>query len=319
MNDKTHVIGVDLGGTNTVFGLVDGSHNIVATDSIPTQKFHDAGEFADQSAKAILQLARKAGGTDRIRGIGIGAPCGNFNAGTIEHAANLAWAKGIVPICEMLQERLDIQALITNDAKAAAMGEMKYGAARGMKNFIEITLGTGVGSGIVADGRLLYGSDGFAGELGHTIFDFSPKGRPCGCGRSGCLDMYCSSRGVVITAGEILSQSDCPSTLRQMDGKEISPLDIFNAAEQGDLVGREVFRKTGEILGMACANFATFLSPEAFVFFGGVAKAGHWLLDPAKETYDKYVLSLYKDKAEFLVSSLDDNSAAILGAAALVP
>lgn len=185
-----------------------------------------------------------------------------------------------------------------------------------MKDFIEITLGTGVGSGIVANGNLIYGSDGFAGELGHSIMFFD-NGRKCGCGRSGCLDMYCSSRGVVMTAKEMLAEEGAQSSLANIPADKMTTLDIFNAAEAGDKLAQMVFRRTGEILGKACANFATFLSPEAFIFFGGVAKAGDWLLKPAKETYDKYVLSLYRGKAKFLTSTLENGTAAILGTAAL--
>ena len=221
-----------------------------------------------------------------------------------------------MPICLMLNEKTGIPVAITNDAKAAALGEMSHGAAMGMKDFIEITLGTGVGSGIVANGNLIYGSDGFAGELGHSIMFFD-NGRKCGCGRSGCLDMYCSSRGVVMTAKEMLAEEGAQSSLANIPADKMTTLDIFNAAEAGDKLAQMVFRRTGEILGKACANFATFLSPEAFIFFGGVAKAGDWLLKPAKETYDKYVLSLYRGKAKFLTSTLENDTAAILGTAAL--
>lgn len=316
MNDKRLVIGIDIGGTNAVFGLVDESNEIKATRKLPTQKYSYAWEFVDAAAGAINDLSLIGGGISQIKAIGIGAPCGNYNAGTIEHAANIPWGKDIVPICQMLEERLDIPAAITNDAKAAALGEMKYGVAKGMRNFIEITLGTGVGSGIVANGSLIYGCDGFAGELGHTIIDFN-NGRKCGCGRSGCLDMYCSSRGMVMTAAEMLKDNTHPSALRNIPPEKLTTLDIFHAAECGDKLAQDIFRRTGEILGKACANFATFLSPEAFVFFGGVAMAGDWLLKPAKETYDRYVLSLYRNKTKFLMSSLEGGKAAILGAAAL--
>lgn len=317
MKDKRLVAGIDIGGTNTAFGLVNEESEIIDTKTLPTLEYDSADNFADAAASTIRDIATRHGGIEAIKAIGIGAPCGNFNAGTIEHAANLKWGKGIIPICDMLKKRLCIAAYITNDANAAAIGEMKYGSAKGMKDFIEITLGTGVGSGIVANGSLLYGCDGFAGELGHTIIDFE-HGRKCGCGRSGCLDMYCSSRGVVITAKELLSKESCASSsLRDIPADKLTTLDIFNAAEKGDSVAQETFRRTGEILGKACANFAAFLSPEAFIFFGGVAKAGEWLLKPAEEAYDKYVLSLYKGKAKFLTSGLKDGTAAILGAAAL--
>lgn len=316
MKDKQLVVGIDLGGTNTVCGLVDEDSQILHTLTLSTQAYESADEFADAAANAMRRLTAGLGGIGAIEAIGIGAPCGNFNAGTIEHAANLKWGKGIIPICSMMEERLGIPTRITNDAKAAAMGEMRYGAAKGMKNFIEITLGTGVGSGIVANGSLIYGSDGFAGELGHTIIDFN-GGRACGCGRSGCLDMYCSSRGVVMTALELLEDNGNGSSLSEIPADKLTTLDIYNAAENGDALAQETFRRTGEILGKACANFAAFLSPEAFIFFGGVAKAGEWLLRPAKEAYDKYVLSLYQGKARFITSGLEGGTAAVLGAAAL--
>lgn len=313
---KEFVIGLDLGGTNSVFGLVDENNNIKASTSILTQQYEYAWQFVADAVNAINEMAIIAGGLDNVKALGIGAPCGNYNVGTIEHAANIRWAKGIVPLCKMFSDSLGIPAAITNDAKTAAIGEMRFGAAKGMKNFIEITLGTGVGSGIVANGQLIYGCDGFAGELGHTIIDFN-NGRPCGCGRSGCLDMYCSTRGVVMTASEMLSNFNGDSTLRGIEPGKMTTLDIYNAAMGGDRLATEVLRKTGETLGKACANFATFLSPEAFIFFGGLAKAGDLLLKPAKEAYDRYVLSLYKGKAKFLQSNLEDGSAAILGAAAV--
>lgn len=316
MEKKRFVIGLDLGGTNSVFGLVDENNNIKASTSILTQQYEYAWEFVADAVNAINEMAITAGGLDNVKALGIGAPCGNYNAGTIEHAADIRWAKGIVPLCKMFSDSLGIPAAITNDAKAAAIGEMRFGAAKGMRNFIEITLGTGVGSGIVANGHLIYGCDGFAGELGHTIIDFN-NGRPCGCGRSGCLDVYCSTRGVVMTARELLRDFDGDSTLRNIGPDKMTTLDIYNTAKDGDRLATEVLRKTGETLGKACANFATFLSPEAFIFFGGLAKAGDLLLKPAKEAYDRYVLSLYKGKAKFLQSGLEDGSAAILGAAAV--
>lgn len=313
---KKFVIGLDLGGTNAVFGLVDENNEIKATTSIKTQDYEYAWEFVADAVNAINDMSIVGGGLDNIKAMGIGAPCGNYITGNIEHAANIKWAKGIVPIVKMLSDSLGIPVAITNDAKAAALGEMRYGAARGMKDFIEITLGTGVGSGIVANGQIIYGSDGFAGELGHSIIDFE-NGRQCGCGRRGCIDMYCSTRGVIITAKEMMAATDKPSLLRNIPDKDLTTVEIYNAARSGDELAVAVFNKTGEILGKACANFATFLSPEAFIFFGGLAKAGDLLLKPVEETYNKYVLSLYSGKAKFIPSGLEDGSAAILGAAAV--
>lgn len=316
MDKKHFTIGLDLGGTNSVFGLVDDSNNIKATTTIKTQEYEYAWEFVADSINAINEMITIAGGIDNIKALGIGAPCGNIKDGTIEHAANIRWAKDVVPLAKMFSDSLGIPVATTNDAKAAALGELRFGAAKGMQNFIEITLGTGVGSGIVANGQLIYGCDGLAGELGHTIIDFN-NGRKCGCGRSGCLDMYCSTRGVTITAKEILKECSEDSILRRTGDKDITTLDIFNAAQNGDKIAIEVFRKTGETLGKACANFATFLSPEAFIFFGGLAKAGDLLLKPIEDTYNKFVLSFYKNKAKFISSGLEDGTAAILGAAAV--
>ena len=252
---------------------------------------------------------------EKIRALGIGAPCGNYYKGTIENAANLVWAKGIVPLADMFAEKLGIPVAITNDANAAAMGEMKYGAAVGMKNFVELTLGTGVGSGIVANGQLIYGCDGFAGELGHMIVE--TDGRPCGCGRKGCLETYCSATGVVRTTLAMLEASTGATELRNIPEEEITSYAVYKAAMAGDTLAQEVFRQTGRRIGKACAEIATFLSPEAFIFFGGLAQAGELLMKPMKEAYDKNVLSLYKNKAKFLTSGLEGATAAILGASAI--
>lgn len=312
---KSYVIGLDLGGTNSVFGIVDRSGKVLATTSIKTQAYQDVDAYVGASVEALMQIVNQVGGLEQIQAMGIGAPSANYYKGTIEHAANLVWAKGIVPLADMFSQKLGIPVAITNDANAAALGEMNYGVAVGMKNFIEITLGTGVGSGIVANGQLLYGSDGFAGELGHMVV--KPEGRQCGCGRKGCLETYCSATGVVRTTLEMLQSSDAKTPLRDIARGELTSLDVYRAATQGDEFAIEVFRRTGEAIGEACANIATFLSPEAFVFFGGLANAGDLLFKPMEEAYDKHVLYLYKGKAKFLKSGLDGASAAILGASAI--
>ena len=268
-----------------------------------------------ESVKAIKQIAEQVGGMEKIRAMGIGAPCGNYYKGTIEHAANLVWAKGIVPLANMFVNELGIPVVVTNDAKAAAMGEMKYGVAVGMNNFVELTLGTGVGSGIVANGQLIYGFDGFAGELGHMIVE--PDGRPCGCGRKGCLETYCSATGVVRTAIAMLEESPEATSLRDIATDKLTSYEVYKAAMAGDTMAQEVFKQTGRRIGIACANIATFLSPEAFIFFGGLAQAGELLLRPIEEAYNENVLSLYKGKARFLMSGLDGAKAAILGASAI--
>lgn len=315
---KKYVIGVDLGGTNTVFGIVDAEGTIVAEASIKTQQYKKAEDFVAAGVEAMRPIIAQVGGVDEIEGIGIGAPNANYYTGTIEKAPNLCWAHDtVVPLAQMFSDALGLPVTLTNDANAAAMGEMAYGAGKGMKNFIVITLGTGVGSGIVINGQLVYGSDGFAGELGHVIMDRSENGRPCGCGRKGCLEAYCSATGVARTAREVLTHTDRPSLLREKALESIESLDVSIAAGKGDELANEIFRKTGKMLGEACADFAAFSSPEAFIFFGGLCKAGDLIMNPIKEAYDAAVLPIFRGKAKFLVSPLMDKNAAVLGASAL--
>ena len=314
---KPYVIGLDLGGTNSVFGIVDSRGDIKATTSIKTQGYEDVNDYVAASVEALQLIIDQVGGIDTIKAMGIGAPNGNYYNGTIEFAPNLSWGhNGVVPLAKMFSEKLGIPVALTNDANAAAIGEMTYGVARGMKNFIVITLGTGVGSGIVVNGQLVYGSDGFAGELGHVVVR-REDGRSCGCGRNGCLEAYCSATGVARTARELLETTEEPSLLREMILEDITSLDVSIAAEKGDKLAQHVYQTTGEMLGEACANFAAFSSPEAFIFFGGLTKAGDLLMKPLKESYDKNVLKIYKDKAKFLISGLDGSSAAVLGASAI--
>lgn len=314
---KSYVIGVDLGGTNTVFGIVDRDGKIVAEASIKTQKYATADEFVSAALECLKPLIEQVGGIEEIEGMGIGAPNGNYYTGVIEMAPNLCWAHGRVPLAEMFSQALGINVKITNDANAAAMGEMAYGVAKGMKNFIVITLGTGVGSGIVINGQVVYGSDGFAGELGHVVMDRTENGRKCGCGRTGCLEAYCSATGVARTAREILSTTDRQSLLREKDIDSIESLDVSIAAGKGDEVANEIFKFTGNMLGAACADFAAFSSPEAFIFFGGLCKAGDLIMKPIEEAYNEKVLKIFKGKAKFLISGLMDANAAVLGASAL--
>ena len=315
---KPYVIGLDLGGTNSVFGIVDARGDIKATTAIKTGGYDKVEDYVDACVEALQVIIEQVGGIDKIKAMGIGAPNGNFYNGTIEFAPNLAWAhNGVVPLAKLFSERLnDIPVGLTNDANAAAIGEMIYGVARGMKNFIVITLGTGVGSGIVVNGQLLYGSDGFAGELGHVTM-VREGGRTCGCGRTGCLEAYCSATGVARTARELLATTQEPSLLREMDPEKITSLDVSIAAGKGDRLAKEIYEFTGHMLGEACADFAAFSSPEAFIFFGGMTKAGNLIMDPIKRSYDEHVLKVFKGKAKFLVSGLDGASAAVLGASAI--
>lgn len=313
---KPYVIGLDLGGTNSVLGIVDRRGDIKATTAIKTQAYHNAEEYVNASVTTLQTIIDEAGGIENIKAMGIGAPNANYYTGTIEHAPNIAWAKGSVPLAKMFSDKLGIPVAMTNDANAAAIGEMTYGVARGMKNFIMITLGTGVGAGIVVNGQLVYGSDGNAGELGHVTM-VRENGRLCGCGRKGCLETYCSATGVARTAREMLSNSDEPSLLRDMKPEDITSLDVSIAAGNGDKLANCIFEFTGKMLGEACADFATFSSPEAFVFFGGLTKAGDLLMKPLMEAYDEHVMPLFREKAKFLVSSLEGSSAAVLGASAI--
>lgn len=313
---KPYVIGLDLGGTNSVFGIVDSQGVIKATAAIKTGGFATAEDYVAACMQALQPIIDEVGGIETINAMGIGAPNGNYYNGTIEYAPNIAWAhEGIVPLAEMFSKALGIPVALTNDANAAAIGEMTYGVARGMKNFIVLTLGTGVGSGIVVNGQLLYGSNGFAGELGHVIMQ-RENGRLCGCGRKGCLETYCSATGVARTARELLTTSDRPSLLREIELDKITSLDVSIAASKGDEMAQEIYRFTGRMLGEACADFAAFSAPEAFIFFGGMTKAGDLIMNPIKESYKEHVFPLYRN-AKFLVSGLDGSSAAVLGASAV--
>ena len=314
-NEKQYVIGLDMGGTNSVFGIVDQRGIIIAQVSIKTKDYPVIHDYVKAGVEALQPALDMIGGIENVRGMGIGAPNGNYYHGTIEYAANLLWG-GVVPIAELFSRALGgIPVRVTNDANAAAMGEMAYGAAKGMKNWIMITLGTGVGSGIVVDGKVVYGSDGFAGELGHVCA--VRDGRQCGCGRKGCLETYCSATGIARTAREFLETKDTPSLLREYDPETITSYEVYLAAEKGDQLAIDIFNFTGDILGKACADFACFNSPEAFVFFGGPTKAGHFIMDPLKKSYDENVLYNYRGKAQMVFSALKGSEAAVLGASAL--
>lgn len=314
MEKKPYVIGLDLGGTNSVFGIVDTNAQIINSVSVPTKGHGTAEQYVADCLEALKPIIKKAGGIEKIQAMGIGAPNGNYYSGCIEDAPNLEW-RGNVPLAKMFQEALGVPVVLTNDANAAAIGEMAYGAARGMKNFIEITLGTGVGSGIVINGQLVYGCDGFAGELGHVIIE--KNGRECGCGRKGCLETYCSATGMVRSAFEKLAVSRRPSMLRDLITTGLEAKDISIAASKGDELALEIMEETGRRLGEACANFATFCSPEAFIFFGGPTKAGELLMAPLRKAYEENSLFVFKGKAKLLLSELDGASAAVLGASAL--
>lgn len=314
--DKKYVVGIDIGGQSAKIGVIDRNAVISSRDRLDTTVYglDDSKRFLDDLCSRIAKIMEEVG-LDAVKGIGIGAPNGNYYNGCITDAANLPWAKGrSVEISKFISGRFGLDVTLTNDANAAAIGEMTYGNARGMKNFIEITLGTGVGSGIVIDGKVVYGHDGFAGELGHTNV-VREGGRSCGCGRTGCLETYASSGGVCTTALEMLESSSEDSILRRLS--EISSKDVFDAAVNGDAVAKRVFEFTGRVLGEKFADFVMFSAPESIILFGGVANAGELLLKPAREAMDANLINIWKGKIKLLRSGLPESDAAILGAGAL--
>ncbi|MDR0331968.1 MAG: ROK family protein [Dysgonamonadaceae bacterium] len=313
--DKPYVIGIDVGGTNTVVGIVDKRGQILKSGSIKTSKHANIEDYMDELAALINTLQEETDTKGQIKGIGAGVPNGNYFTGCIESAANLRW-KGEIPFAKLLEDRAGIPVTITNDANAAAIGEMTYGAARGMKDFIVITLGTGVGSGIVANGQLIYGHDGFAGELGHVTMR-RHNGRKCGCGKEGCLETYTSATGVARTAQEYLEMKTDETQLRDVPIEELTSKDVFDAAMAGDKVAREIFEFTGEMLGEAFADFVAFSSPEAIILFGGLSKAGDLIMKPIRESMEKNMVSIYRGKVKLMFSELKESDAAVLGASAL--
>ncbi|MBO4945232.1 MAG: ROK family protein [Muribaculaceae bacterium] len=313
---KPYVVGIDIGGTNTVFGIVDARGVVITSDSIKTRKHNNINDYIDELHTELSRLITSIDAQDKIYGIGVGAPNANFFTGMIEDGVNLPWPTP-VPLAQLISDKFGIPVAITNDANAAAIGEMTYGAARGLKDFIMITLGTGVGSGIVINGQVVYGHDGFAGELGHVIVKRN-NGRLCGCGRSGCLETYCSATGVARTAREFLEiRPNEPSLLRDIPIDEITSKDVYDAAMAGDQLAKDVFDFTGNILGEALADFTVFSAPEAFVLFGGLAKSGDLLLKPLRRSMEKNMLSIWKGKVKVLQSELKEADAAVLGASAL--
>lgn len=312
--EKPYAVGIDIGGTNTVFGIVDKRGHIINQGSIKTAAYKEINEYVTNLAAGVQGIIDQVGGSANIKGIGVGAPNGNFFTGCIEFAPNLPW-KGVIPLAQMLTDKLNVPVALTNDANAAAIGEMTYGAARGMKDFIVITLGTGVGSGIVVNGQLVYGHDGFAGELGHTTI--IRDGRLCGCGKKGCLETYSSATGVARTAREYLETRKDPSLLRELKPEDITSKDVYDAAIQGDKVAQEIFEYTGKLLGESFADFVSFSSPEAIILFGGLTKSGKFIFDPVRKYMEENLLPIFRNKIKLLMSELKESDAAVLGASAL--
>lgn len=316
MADKKYAVGVDVGGTTTKFGVVDSEGNILEQDRILTNQHEVVEDFIDDLYAKLYPMIERVGGIDNFIGIGVGAPNGNYYRGTIEFAPNLKW-KGIIPLADLIHKKFGLTCKLTNDANAAAQGEMIYGCAKEMKNFITMTLGTGVGSGIVIDGKILLGHDGFAGELGHTII--RPGGRlHKGTGLRGSLEAYASATGVRETAIEYLTQTDEPSLLRDHSINDLTSQTVYDCAVKGDAISNHIFEFTGQILGESLANFIMFSSPEAIVLFGGLTKAGDLIMKPTKKYMEANLLPIFQDKVRLIFSQLKEADAAILGASALV-
>ena len=306
------VLGIDIGGTGIKFGLVTKKGKIVFTDKVKTKAYPKPEKLPEDLKKRIAETLKTQKLT--LRGIGIGTPNGNYFTGTIDNAPNLPW-KTLVPLKEYFQNTFDLPVALTNDAKAAALGEMLYGAAKGCKHYIFITLGTGLGSGIIVDGKLVYGFDSLAGELGHIIV--YRNGRVCGCGRKGCLEQYASATGIVKTYYELLRTKNVDQ-FRMSLGNMIDAEEIFTRAKEGEEMALEAFNRTGYILGFALANSACYTRPEKIFLFGGLAQAGDMLFKPTIESFNENVMGIYAGKIQILPSGLKESEAAILGAASLI-
>lgn len=310
--EHQYVLGIDIGGTNTAYGLVDAKGALFVQGSIPTKGYKTVQQYVKAIGKELTPVIKKVK-RQNIKGVGIGAPSANYYTGEIVNAPNLDW-QGVIPIAKLLQEELGLEVVLTNDANAAAIGEMQYGAAKGMRDFIMLTLGTGVGTGIVSNGQLIYGHDGFAGEVGHMIA--VRDGRECNCGRLGCLERYASATGIALTAEKWLEVRTDKSLLREFKGK-ISSKILYDVALTGDKLALDIFDYTGMILGQTLADVVAVTSPQAIIFFGGLANAGDLIMKPTKKHMENNLLHLYRNKVQFLQSQLPDTEAAILGASAL--
>lgn len=311
-NIKSRVVGVDISVKRTTFAIVDIRGNILARDNFPTNEYSNVNDFVTTLSERIIMLTEENGGYDKIRSIGVSAPSANFLTGCIENPPNLPW-KGTIPLAALLRDRMGIAVAVANDGHVTALGEHTYGSAHGMKNFVIITLGHGIGSCIFSNGEVHFGVNGFAGEIGHTCIRHN--GRDCGCGRKGCLEAYCAEKGIIATAQELMAASDEPSLMRSLE--ELSPRTIVDCCEKGDKMAIEVFRFTGERLGNAMAAYATLLNPEAIIFTGGIANAGHWLFDAVEKAFDEHLFHNIRGHVRLLRSSIDDRERDVMGASAL--
>lgn len=311
-NIKSRVVGVDISIKHTTFAIVDIRGNILARDQFPTNEYLNVNDFVTALSERIIMLAEENGGYDKIRSVGVSAPSANFLTGCIENSPNLPW-RGIIPLAAMLRDRMGIAVALGNDAHVTALGENTYGSAHGMKNFVIITLGHGIGSCIFSHGEVHFGVNGFAGEVGHTCIKHN--GRDCGCGRKGCLEAYCAEKGIIATAREMMEASNEPSLMRELD--ELTPRTIVDCCEKGDKMAIEVFRITGEKLGIAMASIATLINPEAIIFTGGISNAGHWLFDSTEEMFNSHVFHNIKGRVKLQRSTIDDRERDVMGASAL--
>ncbi len=309
---KTRVVGVDISLERTTYAIVDIRGNIIASEHMETLTYGSSNEYVTTLCERIIELVSNNGGYDTIRSVGVSAPSANFITGCIENAPNLPW-KGVIPLAALMRDQLGLAVGVANDAHATAQGERAYGSAHGMKDFIVLNLGFGVGSCFFSNGREHQGMSGNAGEFGHTCIN--EQGRACTCGKTGCLESYVSHRGIVLTAQEVMAESDKPSLMRSLE--RLSPRTIFECCEQGDELAIETYRRTGHVLGVALANYASVVNPEAIILAGGISQAGHWLLDPMKETFEKHVFGGIRGKTKIFASTLDNRTRDVLGASAV--
>ena len=309
---KKRVVGVDISLDKTSFAILDVRGNILANDSFPTEDYPEIGAFVAALSDGISNLIEANGGFETIRSVGISAPSANFKSGCIVNSPNFPW-KGVIPLSALLRDRLGLAVAVANNSHVVALGEHAFGCAHGMRNFIVITIGSGLGSCIFTDGSVRLGADGYAGEIGHTCV--AHDGRLCGCGNKGCLEAYTATKGIIRTAREVMAESGAPSKMRRVE--KLSPRVIAELCNEGDEMAIETFRRTGEALGLGLANYASVLDPEAIIFTGGIAKAGKWLMDPAKETFEEHVFHNIQGKVKFLASDLDEGERNILGASVL--
>lgn len=307
-------LGIDVGGTNTAFGFVDINGKCIAESSIPTKAQNSAADLFARLYPEIDKLYSSISDRCVLKGVGIGAPNANYYRGTVENPPNLKW--GVVNVVELIKQYFDVPTAITNDANASAIGEMLFGAAKGMKDFIVITLGTGLGSGVVVDGKLVYGSDGFAGEIGHTVYD--PNGRQCGCGKKGCLETYASATGIKRTVMELLANSNEDSALRNVSYNDLDSKMIYSAALAGDSLATKAFEFTGKVLGLKLADAVAVTSPEAIILFGGLALAGDLIIEPTKKSLEQNLFHVFRNKVKILQSGMPEGNSAVLGAGALI-